>query len=1405
VDLEGRLQLYAKQFQSIYVLTDAVMRASGVEEIYDKAIYAIQLAHDVDRASLLLLDADGMMRFKAWRGLSDEYRAAVEGHSPWSRDEREPQPIVVSDMETEPGYEELRPLILAERIRALAFVPLVHQERLLGKFMLYYNEVHTFSEDEIRLSQTIASHIAFAIERMRTQDALRGAEERYRSIFENAVFGAFQTTPDGRFITANDALAKILGYESSQELVGDVTDIPHQIHVDPERRAEFARILEESGVVHNFEAQAFRKDSTIIWLSLSGRALRDEAGRLAGYEGIVEDVSARKQAEVELREHRARLAAAYNQAAVGISEVDLEGRFIAANDRFCEITGYSREELLKRRFQDITHPDDIAEDAELFKRLKAGKIDTYRLEKRYIHANGSIICVELNVSLVRDEAGRPSYRIGVAQDITARKRAEAEATAAQKRLSFLAEASAMLSSSLEYEETLDKVARLAVREMGDLCSIDVVQDGLVRRVALAHVDPRKEKLFAGMDPVYRPDPEGLHPVLRVTKTGRSELVNDVSKTSLEAAARDEAHLEALRALGVQSAMVVPLIGGPRALGALTMASAESGRRYNELDLALAEELARRAAAAIEQARLFRDTEKAREEAEQAAGRTARLQEITTALSEALTPRQVGETVVSSALTAMNARSGIIALLTPEDKLELIAMKGESKEFVESWEGFAAQVPPPILEAIRVGQPFFAQTKGELVSAYPPLAGLAIVPDRSFACIPLTLEGRVTGAMVLTFQSPHDFSGEDRDFIVAFAGQCAQALERARLYEAEREARAQAETARDAAKRAERNQTFLAEASAILASSLDHQTTLNSVAKLCVPALADWCVIDTRDEEGSFQRVAVVHEDEKKVELARRMGERYPPDYETGIVSQVVRTGESLFFPDIPEDVLVGSARDKAHLGFIKGLALESGIIVPLAARGRTLGILTLLTAESKRRYGERELELAEDLGHRVALALDSARLFSAEQASRSEAEAAQQRLWFLAEANAVLSSSLDFETTLTRVSTLPVPWLADCCVAHVFPGDGMEARSALSHIDPAKEDLVRELHAHYVPSPGEPHPLIQMIETQASVLVEDIDEEQLESIAKDAGHREVLVKLGFKSYMAVPLIARGRLFGALTLARADPERRFGQQGVAMAEELARRAALALDNARLYEEAQNIQEALRVALEAKDEFLGVMSHELRTPITAIYGGTRVLRSRAERLDDESKARLLEDIEQESERLFRMVENLLVLSRLELGQEVATEPVLAQRVVGKLASTFQQRRPGRPLKVRADELMEPVAAEPHYLEQVLRNLLTNADKYSPPESPIEIAIRQRDGEADISVLDRGSGIAPEEAERIFERFYRSDRTAMQAAGIGLGLTVCKRLIEAQAGSIWARPRKGGGLEVGVTLPLYKEAPA
>ena len=318
------------------------------------------------------------------------------------------RPLWVPDVVDDDDNFPRSPAALEEGLHGAFAFPVSLAGETIGVAEFFSRRIREPNPEILNMFENLGSQIGQFVERKRAEDALRAAEEQYRSIFENAVFGAFQTSPDGRFLAANNALARILGFASSKELIASVTDIARQVHVDPMRREEFSRVLQESGAVHHFEAQAYRQDGSIIWLSLSARAIRDADGKITRYEGIVEDITARKQTELELVEMGNRLNATYNLAAVGISEIDMSGRFLAVNDRFCEITGYSREELLKCRFQDITYPDDVKRDADLFSRLKAGRIETYQLEKRYVHKNGSVIWIELNVSLVRDAAGKPA-------------------------------------------------------------------------------------------------------------------------------------------------------------------------------------------------------------------------------------------------------------------------------------------------------------------------------------------------------------------------------------------------------------------------------------------------------------------------------------------------------------------------------------------------------------------------------------------------------------------------------------------------------------------------------------------------------------------------------------------------------------------------------------------------------------------------------------------------------------------------------------------------------------------------------------------------------------------------------------------------------------------------------------
>jgi K+-sensing histidine kinase KdpD len=232
--------------------------------------------------------------------------------------------------------------------------------------------------------------------------------------------------------------------------------------------------------------------------------------------------------------------------------------------------------------------------------------------------------------------------------------------------------------------------------------------------------------------------------------------------------------------------------------------------------------------------------------------------------------------------------------------------------------------------------------------------------------------------------------------------------------------------------------------------------------------------------------------------------------------------------------------------------------------------------------------------------------------------------------------------------------------------------------------------------------------------------------------------------------------------------------------------------------------LQAALNAKDEFLGLVSHELRTPVTVVLGNAEVLYARGERLSNEDRQNVLLDIRQESRRLKRIIENLLILARADYGARPMLEPILLNRVVEDQVNRYRQFVHGREIALEIDTQAEVVNCDATHVELILGNLLSNADKYSPYGAAIEVRVQDHNGELVISVLDRGAGIAPDEVDKLFQPFYRAKATE-NVAGIGIGLTVCKRLIEAYGGRLWAVPRPDGGSAFHFSLPASARAAA
>ena len=283
---------------------------------------------------------------------------------------------------------------------------------------------------------------------------------------------------------------------------------------------------------------------------------------------------------------------------------------------------------------------------------------------------------------------------------------------------------------------------------------------------------------------------------------------------------------------------------------------------------------------------------------------------------------------------------------------------------------------------------------------------------------------------------------------------------------------------------------------------------------------------------------------------------------------------------------------------------------------------------------------------------------------------------------------------------------------------------------------------------------------------------------------------GTRSLVAMPIGHPAT--GVLVVQRSNQDQ-LSDDDVSFLDVVSHQATQALERSRLYaheREARQLQEA----------FIGVMSHELRTPITTILAGSKLL-SRSATLDDRNRD-LASDIEAEADRLFRLIEDLLVLSRLERGNlALIDEPVHLVRVVERVVASEAGRWPNTTF----DLPTEPQAAylvrgDQTYIEQILRNLLANAAKYSPEGSTVSIEIDGDDREVSVRVLDQGPGVAVAEVENLFSLFYRSPTTAASAAGAGIGLFVCRRLIDAMGGHIWARLRKRGGSEFGFALAVY-----
>ena len=436
-----------------------------------------------------------------------------------------------------------------------------------------------------------------------------------------------------------------------------------------------------------------------------------------------------------------------------------------------------------------------------------------------------------------------------------------------------------------------------------------------------------------------------------------------------------------------------------------------------------------------------------------------------------------------------------------------------------------------------------------------------------------------------------------------------------------------------------------------------------------------------------------------------------------------------------------------------------------------------------------------DRQHAVTSLLVHAVEVSEQRKAQAAAEAASRRASFLANVSQALSASLDYESTLDRLARLVVPDVADLSSVSVVQPDGVLKMVAVVHADPEVVEGLRRLAERYPVALDAARGIGRVARTGQAEMLSDVSDAVLIESARDPEHLRLLRRLGLKSFIIVPIRGRGRVHATLRLATAESGRRYGPADLVTAEDIAQRAAIAIDNARLYREAQD-------ASRLKDEFLATLSHELRTPLNAIVGWAHILRDTG--IDaSPHKTKAVETIVRNAQVQSQLISDILDVSRIVAGKLVlSVRPVDLTTVIEAALDTVRPAAQAKDIALQPifDASAGPVSGDPSRLQQIVWNLLANAIKFTPRGGRVQARLEAINSHIEVTVEDNGPGIDPAFLPFIFERFRQADSSSTRRhGGLGLGLAIVRHMVELHGGTVEATNRQDrSGAVFKVRLP-------
>lgn len=507
--------------------------------------------------------------------------------------------------------------------------------------------------------------------------------------------------------------------------------------------------------------------------------------------------------------------------------------------------------------------------------------------------------------------------------------------------------------------------------------------------------------------------------------------------------------------------------------------------------------------------------------------------------------------------------------------------------------------------------------------------------------------------------------------------------------------------------------------------------------------------------------------------------------------------------DVDEDSFVAFRREVYRAEGIRSL-----ITVPLQIHNEVTGTLVFYYRQ-RHCFTTHETRVASALGNLAAAAIGFADLYQHQSELRERAEANEQRAAFLAEAGQILSSSLDFDQTLAALVELAVPRFADVAAVEVLNPSGENRRVALKHCDPSKLDFVKDFRRRFPPLTDDVAQVA--LQTGQSKLVEDIPDDLFVQRARSPEHLEALRYFGIRSLILAPLIANNRKFGLLSFVTAESGRHYGQADLKFAEELARRAATAMDHARLFAESNEAQNALRRsnaelsrANEDLNQFAYSASHDLQEPLRMLVIYSQLLNRNYRHLVDGQASEYLGFIVEGAKRMEMLISDLLAYIQVVNIAELPATPVDTNFALKRVLETMAISISDSAAIIDCEDL-PPLSVEQFHLIQLFQNLISNAIKYRSDQPPhVRISCNREDAYWKICIKDNGIGIPPEYRDQVFKVFKRLHEKD-KYPGTGIGLAICQKIVERYGGSIWIESGEDTGSTICITLPVTDLQPA